>query len=331
MAALETRPEPGAAVALATALRKIRNRRRMTWVLVGLLVAYLGLCLSQFPFAYDEGYSVLETAKTVAFYEKAYSSPAAGVLAGENDIYVKTATEAARAAQIPRRVGEFVARYHLEGKKALEVGAGRGYLQDQVTDYTGLDISPTAGRYFHKPFVMGSATAMPFAENTFDAGWSIWVLEHVPNPEQALREIRRVSKDGAVLFLLPSWDAPPWAAQGYDVRPYSDFGPGGKIYKALLPLRWSNLFWLLTRPPIRALREGSTAATGQISWLRYTRLVPNYKHYWEADSDAVNLLDRGEMALWFSSRGDECLNCRGGPLSPLPDNGLELVIRIHKR
>jgi len=41
----------------------------------------------------------------------------------------------------------------------------------------------------------------------------------------------------------------------------------------------------------------------------YTRLNPNYETYWTADSDAVNSMDRFEAALWFISRGDECLNC----------------------
>jgi SAM-dependent methyltransferase len=80
----------------------------------------------------------------------------------------------------------------------------------------------------HKPFVAGSATATPFSDNAFDTIWTIWVLEHVPNPEQALREIRRAAKDGGLLFLAPAWDVPSWAAQGCDYHPYSDFGTGGE-------------------------------------------------------------------------------------------------------
>ena len=45
--------------------------------------------------------------------------------------------------------------------------------------------------------------------------------------------------------------------------------------------------------------------------LRYSRLTPSYEVYWEADSDAVNSLDSQEAAIWFVSRGDECLNCDG--------------------
>lgn len=42
---------------------------------------------------------------------------------------------------------------------------------------------------------------MPFEDGRFDAIWSVWVLEHVPNPEAALREMRRVVADRGLLFL----------------------------------------------------------------------------------------------------------------------------------
>ena len=79
-------------------------------------------------------------------------------------------------------------------------------------NYTGLDISPSVARFYHKKFVLGSATAMPFPDNSFDGIWSIWVFEHVPNPEQAfrrldgLRETRECCfcfRPGIVLLGLP--------------------------------------------------------------------------------------------------------------------------------
>ena len=82
-----------------------------------------------------------------------------------------------------------------EKKRFLEIGSGRGALQDVVNDYTGLDYSSEVKRYYHKSFVNGSATEMPFADNEFDVTWSYAVWEHIPDPEKALEETVRVLKD----------------------------------------------------------------------------------------------------------------------------------------
>lgn len=209
----------------------------------------------------------------------------------------------------------------------LEIGSGRGYLQDIAQNYTGLDISPSVARFYHKKFVLGSATALPFPDNSFDGVWSIWVFEHVPNPEQAFREARRITRDGGVLFLLPAWNCPSWAAEGYEQRPYSDFNLAGKLIKASIPLRSSPAYWIPTHLPIRAVRR--VVARNGPTRLRYRRLTPNYEKYWTSDSDAVNSIDSHEAMLWFLSRGDECLNCDHASIF-LPRFSKPLIIRVHK-
>jgi SAM-dependent methyltransferase len=166
---------------------------------------------------------------------------------------------------------------------------------------------------------------MPFADDSFDGVWSIWVFEHVPNPEQAFREARRVTRDNGVLFLLPAWDCTSWAAEGYEVRPYSDLDAVGKIIKASIPLRSSPPFVAMSKLPNRLVRN-LVAQFGPTK-LRYRRLTPNYDKYWVPDSDAVNSIDRYEAMLWFRSRGDECLNCDDAALSIAP---MPLIIRVHK-
>lgn len=111
-----------------------------------------------------------------------------------------------------------------------------------MADNTGLDISPSASRFFHKRFVLGSATAKPFPDGDFDAVWSIWSLEHTPAPEQALREIRRVVKPGGHLFVMPTWRVMPWMRDGLTVRPYSELGHADKLRKALIgPRNYAHL------------------------------------------------------------------------------------------
>jgi len=259
------------------------------------------------------------------FYNTIYSG-AEDQTAGSPSDYVKVAKETNDDFQIVPRVKNFVKTFDLQQKRVLDVGAGTGYLQDVVANYVGLDISPSARSYFHKPYVQASATEMPFHDNEFDALWTISTLEHVPTPEQALVEMRRVVKDGGLLYLLPAWNCNPWAAQGYPVRPFSDLSLRGKLIKASLPLAASPGVRLAYILPARFLRGKYAQLSHAPTRLHYNLLDHNYSHYWMPDSDALNDLDFYETMLWFTSRGDECVNCAPNPLM----QSEELVIRVHK-
>jgi SAM-dependent methyltransferase len=237
--------------------------------------------------------------------------------------YEESARKAAIDSDVEGVLRSFVSRYSLADKRVLEVGSGRGYLQDIVRDYTGLDLSASVAARYHKPFVNASATSIPFPDNSFDSIWSIWVLEHISEPEVALGEMRRVLKPGGLLFLAPTWNCDTWAADGFDVRPYSDFNWRGKLVKASIPVRTSPFFRVLYMLPIRGLRWIHYRLMGDGTRLRFRRLDPNYEIYWESDSDAAVSLDRYETYLWFKSRGDECLNWR-------PFDQTQLVLRIRK-
>lgn len=295
------------------------------------LVAFslLLVTLFNFPFDVDAPLTQQEVDAARKYYTDAYQKPVT-----ENHEkseyetkYVRMAEAAAKNFRIEDQVGEFVRRFNLRDRPVLEIGSGRGYLQDLAQNYTGLDISPSVKRFYHKRFVLGSATALPFSDNSFDGIWSIWVFEHVPNPEQAFVEARRVTRDGGLLFLFPAWNCTSWAADGYEVRPYSDFDLMGKIIKASIPLRSSEAFRVLSVLPVRMVR--SVTARFGFTRLRYQRLTPNYDQYWVADSDAVNSIDSHEAMLWFTSRGDECLNCENISVF-LPYWSTPLIIRVHK-
>jgi SAM-dependent methyltransferase len=302
---------------------KMARARRLSLTAAASAAAILGgLVAWHYPYATDD--PVRREDEIQAFYDLSYSGSSTVVKANP---LTREVALARTTYNISGQVEQFVEQFGLENATVLDVGSGKGQLQDVVANYTGLDIAREAARYYHKPFVAGTATAMPFADNTFDAAWSIWVLEHIPNPEAALGEIRRVVRSGGLLFLLPAWDCKPWAAQGYEARPYSDFGLGGKLIKASIPVRKSETFSAVTTIPNRVLR--ATFAGSRATRLHYRRLKPNFEEYWQADSDAVNDLDAVEVAMWFESRGDECLSCLAGRWRFIQRDG-PLVIRLRK-
>jgi SAM-dependent methyltransferase len=294
-------------------------------------VVWITIILAHYPSHVDAGRSASNgrTQPGQAFYEAAYTTQTNDPTVGTEDAYVETARKMAELFGVKDSVQRFVRDYKLERKRILDVGAGSGYLQDVVSDYIGLDISGSARRYFHKPFIQGSATDLPFGEDSFDAIWTVWVLEHVPQPEHALVEMRRVLKNDGLLYLDPAWRCAPWAADGYAVRAFRDLSLKGKLVKASLPLRTSPLFQISYIYPIRFIRTITTRVTGGQSHFRYTPLEPNYEKYWVPDSDAVNSMDRFEAILWFKSRGDRCLNCGTAAEEFLRLDG-PLIIQVRK-
>jgi SAM-dependent methyltransferase len=299
----------------------------MTTIRRVLIIGYAGLLLAtsiataiRFPWSVDPQGDESFQAANRRFYERAYSSdskeshasaaPSVAVpLSAQDKFYIDFARTAAVRAKIPETVADFVKQNGLKDKKVLEVGAGSGMLQDAVDDYTALDIAATARQFFHKPFVEASATQMPFPDNSFDGLWSIWVLEHIPNPEKALLEMRRVVKPGGYILLHVANDVDRYAAQGYRVRPYSDFDIWGKIKKATIPIADSNAFYNFYARQVRLLRSLGSRLGGGPSRLHFIKLDANYEQYWTNDSDACVSVSYHEVLRWFTSRGDQCLNC----------------------
>jgi SAM-dependent methyltransferase len=314
---------PGAPKRIARIVRALCTVSLYLYVTFTVLMTIL-----HYPYSTDATAASTQSATQSArsFYESAYR-PASGTQRGID--YEKTAALAAKQYNIEGEIRQFVQRHGLEEKRVLEIGSGRGYLQDVVTDYTGLDLSPSVAANYHKPFVVGSATDLPFQESVFDAAWTIWVMEHIATPQKAFDEMRRVIKPGGVLFLGVAWNCPPWLADGFGVRPYADFTLAGKLVKASIPFRSSVLFTYGYLLPIRVTRLIHYRLAGSETALHYRRLEPNYEIYWQPDSDAAISLDMFESMLWFQSRGDSCLNCEG-TAAELAGAVKPLAIRVNK-
>lgn len=95
---------------------------------------------------------------------------------------------------------------------ALDAGAGsqrhRRRIEDLGFKYYSLEIEHPFSVASPSPDYVGSIENIPCGKDSFDAVFSIQVLEHVPNPSLALREVARVLKPNGVLLLTTNFMYP---------------------------------------------------------------------------------------------------------------------------
>jgi ubiquinone/menaquinone biosynthesis C-methylase UbiE len=100
----------------------------------------------------------------------------------------------------------------VEGRMVLEIGCGRGafarYLVEQGAELVAADFSPAAVQHAARRLEGSGAQAMvvdiqsiPFPDEAFDVVISQETLEHVPDPDQGLAELVRVTKRGGELIV----------------------------------------------------------------------------------------------------------------------------------
>jgi SAM-dependent methyltransferase len=104
------------------------------------------------------------------------------------------------------------------GGSILDVGCGTGSLtftlaqNEKIRSVRGLDFSPAYIDHAKRhntdrrlDFQTGDACALPFPDASFDHALSMLVLHFVPQAEQAVREMRRVTRPGGTVAAA-TWD-----------------------------------------------------------------------------------------------------------------------------
>lgn len=207
-----------------------------------------------------------------------------------------------------RELKQFISEYNLVNKRCLEVGAGRGIFQDEVCDYTGLDVAESLRKYHRKSYVLATERGYPLDDNSFDAVWSFFCHEHIPNLQQSLLELKRVLRPGGYCLFAPAWQCASWLSKGYCYRPYSDLSLKGKVVKASIPFRSSLIYRSAKVFPKRAFRHALHLMGFTHEQMRFKKLNANYEVFWGPDSDACNSLEPHDAILWFVSNGFTCLS-----------------------
>jgi 2-polyprenyl-3-methyl-5-hydroxy-6-metoxy-1,4-benzoquinol methylase len=122
------------------------------------------------------------------------------------------------------RVIEYVRdRRASSGERALDVGCGAGQLLDAMLEHGygahGTDIAfgmaVTSRESRPSPLTQSSADALPYRTGAFGLVTALGLIEYVPHPEDALREMQRVLAPGTHLVVT----APNPVRLGYLIDP----------------------------------------------------------------------------------------------------------------
>lgn len=107
---------------------------------------------------------------------------------------------------------DLVAKRIPEQATVLDAGCGHGNfvideLRSNIARAVGIDVNAevTAKNICLDEIVFGRLEKLPFADASFDAIVSLWVLEHVSEPQKVFSEFARVLKPGGfIAFVTPN-------------------------------------------------------------------------------------------------------------------------------
>jgi ubiquinone/menaquinone biosynthesis C-methylase UbiE len=149
-------------------------------------------------------------------------------------------------------------RFDLRGMKSiLDVGSGAGQIAKHLLEYSDRGTQITCIDLSHRmlerarrrlksnrpSYVAADLSCLPFADESFDGVTCGYVLEHLPDPSQGLRELARVMQTGGRMLLLTTednfsgaWTSRVWCCRTYNRQDLM------KLCESL-HLRWKKELW----------------------------------------------------------------------------------------
>ena len=198
----------------------------------------------------------------------------------------------------------------------LELGCGNGLLAHGMTNYVGLEYSPSAlldPGWKDEDRVCGDGQVLPFKSNVFQGIVSINVIEHIPEIDQVFSELDRVLQAGGFLFLKPAWHCIRANTELIPIKVYADLNFRQKVVKALLPITNSKPYKFATRIPWRCGRRLFTRGPQDMKWDRLTPYPwgdsgDSVLEKYLPDTDASSSIDCHEAIMYYVRRGYQCLS-----------------------
>ena len=152
-----------------------------------------------------------------------------------------------------------------------DIYARTPYVYGLDPDHTALRRNTTlAGR------AAGAGERLPFADGSFDLVTLAWVLEHLDEPQQVLRELRRVLRPGGrVVFLTPNaWNYNVWLIRAVPNRlhPYFTRALYSRREHETYPVRYrANTLWRIDAAMREAgLRMQHCELNGDPTYISFT-------------------------------------------------------------
>jgi len=171
----------------------------------------------------------------------------------------------------------------LAGRAILDVGCGRGYVGEAVTeaggDYTGVDFVASRGGF---KLAMADAARLPFPDAAFDGVFCIDAFEHFPDPPGAAADFRRVLRSNGFVFLsVPNYanvagivkKVCEWAG-GYDKdtwAPFRNWQPQ-ELERALTTRRIRRAFLDAGFTKLRRIGHGPEVGLGLLPWMAHGKM-----------------------------------------------------------
>jgi SAM-dependent methyltransferase len=157
--------------------------------------------------------------------------------------------------------GRFWYESRFQGKRPIaDVGAGRCWFTRQnIQDITAIDNAPDLVEHYsreHLQIKLGSADHIPFPDAHFEGLFCCWLLEHLMEPDRAMREFYRVLRPGGLCsVIVPTpHDMAAFYADYTHIRPYTELSlrqlaaAGGFSRVGLQHLPWDRgLRWMQGR------------------------------------------------------------------------------------